>query len=374
MSGFPHPSPELVTIAAESPRERGVQRGQACSSQLAAGWQTYADLFAAGGISADRVQAEAVASLSAVDAWQPDLAAEIRGTADGSGLPQWQVAALNARTEILSLARTALPGECSTVISTIPGRVVSAQTWDWHEELAAAWHLQSVTHAGGTFVGMTEHGILAKIGVNSAGVGVHLNVLGHSADAPGAVPVHLAAAAVLYQATTLDEAVDLLVSAPVTTSSSISVVSPQGARMVELSPMGAHVVAPAGDYLLHTNHFLSPVPSAGERTELYQPDSGQRLDLLQRRCGEHFDPSGPLDLVPYLCSRPGDGADLCCVPAAGAQFGDRWRTLATALIDPDAAQLRVAPGAPTEIGPEGWRTLSARPQPGSVRGAAVFSR
>ncbi|WP_404321115.1 C45 family autoproteolytic acyltransferase/hydolase [Arthrobacter luteolus] len=369
MSGFPHPSPALITVAAESAGERGVQRGKACSPQLASGWQTYAELFSAGGISAARVEAEALASLAAVDAWLPDLAAEIRGTAAGAGLPEWQVAALNARTEILSLSKTQLPGECSTVISTIPGRVFSAQTWDWHEELAKAWHLQSVAHADGAFVGMTEYGILGKIGVNSHGVGVHLNVLGHSGDTPGAVPVHVAAAAVLYYAKTLDEAVDLLTAVPVTTSSSISVVTAEGACMVELSPVGAQVIPAAGDYLLHTNHFLSPLPAAGERTELYQPDSGQRLDLLKRRCSGHFDPSDPLDLVPYLCSRPGDGADLCCVPAAGARFGDRWRTLATALIDPETARLSVSPGAPTEAGQETWRVLSAQSQQQPARRA-----
>lgn len=361
MSGFPNPSPALITIAAENARERGVQRGQASREALASAWQVYADLFAAGGISAERVEREALASLDAVQAWLPDLAGEIRGTAAGAGLSDWQIAALNARTEILSLSKSQLPGECSTVISTIPGRVFSAQTWDWHEELAGAWHLQSVTHPGGRFVGMTEYGILGKIGVNSSGVGVHLNVLGHREDAPGAVPVHVAAAAVLYLARTLEEAVDLLTAAPVTTSSSISVVAPQGARMVELSPAGAQVVGGSGNYLLHTNHFLSAVPAAGERTELYQPDSDQRLELLRRRTREHFDPVSSADLVPYLCSRPGDGADLCCVPAAGARFGDRWRTLATALIDPVSGQLRVSPGAPTETRADTWHVLSALP-------------
>lgn len=362
MDGFVAEQPPLVQLASGSAHDRGLQRGRAGGERLSAGWSTYAGLFSAGGIDAARVREEALASLAAVEAWDPDLAAEMRGTAAGSGLTEWQVSALNARTEILSLAGGQRPGECSTVISTIPGQVFSAQTWDWHEELSASWHLQSVSHPGGSFVGLTEFGILAKIGVNNHGVGVHLNVLGHREDAPGAVPVHLAAAQVLYRAHTLDEALDLLLAAPVRTSSSISVVTPQGARMVELSPAGPQVVGHgSGNYLLHTNHFLSDKPAAGERVELYQPDSGQRLELLSRRCRNHFDPTGPTDLVPYLCSRPGDGADLCCVPAAGARFGDRWRTLATALIHPETALLQVSPGAPTEAGSGTWQQLTARP-------------
>ena len=360
MSGFVPEQPVLVQLASGSAYDRGIQRGRAGGERLAAGWATYAELFAAGGIDPARVQDEALASLAAVDAWDPDLAAEIRGTAAGTDLAEWQIAALNARTEILSLASGQRPGECSTVISTIPGRVFSAQTWDWHEELAASWHLQSVTHQEGSFVGLTEFGILAKIGVNSHGIGVHLNVLGHREDAPGAVPVHLAAAQVLYRAQTLDDALDLLLAVPVRTSSSISVVTPQGARMVELSPAGPQVLGSDSDsYLLHTNHFLSAEPAAGERVELYQPDSGQRLELLQRRSTEQFNPSSAVDLVPYLCSHPGDGADLCCVPAAGAMFGDRWRTLATAVIHPESAHLQVSPGAPTQAGTGTWQQLWA---------------
>jgi isopenicillin-N N-acyltransferase like protein len=349
--------PQVLTLQGQDSRQLGVQRGTGGRAGIAGCWDVYRQLFQAHGISEAIVEREATNSLAAIDAWAPHLAAEIRGTAEGADLPVWKVSALNARTEILSLSDRARPGECSTVVSA-GSRPFSLQTWDWHEELATAWHLQSVETKQGRFVGLTEYGILAKIGLNDAGVGVHLNVLGHRHDSPGAVPVHVAAAQVLHEAVSLDEAVDILLDAPVQTSSAISVVTRAGTMIVELSPEGAEVIKPTGGSLLHTNHFLAPRLANGEKTELYQPDSQQRIDLLERRVGAAFQPATPQDLVPYLCSVPGDGAELCCVPAPGAGLGSRWATLATVGIDPATSTLLASPGAPTDVTANSWWRLS----------------
>jgi isopenicillin-N N-acyltransferase-like protein len=354
--------PPTTVLRGADPHERGVQRGQARPARLATCWAVYSELFAVQGISEQQVRSAALECLAAVDAWAPYLGDEVRGTAEGGRLEVWQVAALNARTEILSLSARdghspgARPGECSTVISTAPP-AYSMQTWDWHVELAECWHLQWVETGSGCFVGLTEEGILAKVGVNDAGVAVHLNVLGHQDDGPGAVPVHLAAAHVLHQAGSLDEAVDLLLDAPVRSSSALSVVTEAGAVMVELSPHGAAVVRTDQPYQLHTNHFLDARLALGEKSELYQPDSGQRLALLEQRCDAGFAPEGALDLVGHLCSAPGDGADLCCLPDPGGRLGERWATLATVAFQPRERSMLVSPGTPAMVRPAGWYDL-----------------
>ena len=349
--------PLLVSTDGDA-RQRGLQRGRECREQVAACWEVYLRLFAAHGLVPGQLRDAGLAALDAVADWAPDLADEMVGTAEGAGLEGWHVGALNARTEILSLSTRARPGECSTVVSTRTP-VVSMQTWDWHAELAGSWHLQRVTTATGTFVGLTEHGILAKIGVNDAGVGVHLNVLGHRDDAPGAVPVHVAAAQVLHAATSADHAVELLVGAPVRTSSAVTVVTETAAVTVELSPAGAEVVRSDEHHLLHTNHFLAPRLAEGERSELYQPDSSQRLDLLGARCAARFEPQDALDLLPYLSSVPGDPAELCCIPAPTAQLGDRWATLATVALRPGDRTMLVAAGSPVQAAADGFRALTA---------------
>lgn len=349
--------PALLRLNETDAQGRGRQRGELSRADIVRCWSIYEQIFAVQGIGPVAVRDAARAALDAVAEWAPHLAAEVAGTAAGAGLEEWHVAALNARTEVLSLTTRARPGECSTVVSA-RAPAFSAQTWDWHEELAGCWHLQSVTTDQFSHVGLTEHGILAKIGLNDAGVGVHLNVLGHRDDAPGGVPVHLVIAEVLHSAGSLEHAVEILAQAPVRTSSAVTVVTPTCARIVELSPAGNAVLPVEDDWLLHTNHFLAPVLAAGERTELYQPDSLQRIDLLGARVADRFEPAGPADLLPYLCSGPGDPAEICCVPHPGSMLGDRWATLATVLLQPAAGTMRVAAGSPVQARLEDYVELT----------------
>ncbi|WP_111720241.1 C45 family peptidase [Homoserinimonas sp. OAct 916] len=350
------PVGDVVLINSEDPFERGQQRGAAIRGTLREGINVYLDLFETVGVDRETVRRQAENAVSVTEGWHAPLAEEMRGTAEGAGLEVWQIAALNARTEILSGATrgdstgsdVTRPGECSTIVSTVQSPV-GVQTWDWHEELADCWHLQSVRGTPRAFVGLTEHGILGKIGINDAGVGVMLNILGHRSDRVEGVPVHLLCARVLAEASSLAEAIDILRSAPVTTSSTISVVSPEEAAMVELSPDGSAVLRPRDGVLLHTNHFLDARLAAGEKPGMYEPDSQHRLDVLAARVASATMPVATAELVPYLLSAPGDVAQLCCVPAPGAVFGDRWATLATIELDAEAHAMTVTAGSPVDV-------------------------
>lgn len=342
------PGPQIVHIDSTDAFKRGLQRGSEIGGTLAAGVSIYLALFDAVGIERPTVRANAEQAINATERWCPALVEEMQGTAEACGLELWKIAALNARTEVLSGATGAKPGECSTIVST---RVspVGAQTWDWHEELSQCWHLQNVRGHDRGFVGLTEHGILSKIGINDAGIGIMLNILGHQADMPNGVPVHLVGARVLAEAATLAEAIDILQTAPVSTSSAITVLSPSGAAVVELSPEGTALLTPSDGVLLHTNHFLDPRLSRGEKPGLYDPDSQLRYNVLAERAARAPLPTTPGHLVPYLVSQPGDAAQLCCIPSPDSTLGDRWATLATITLDAAARTMTVSAGSPLEV-------------------------
>jgi len=341
------PAPQVISIDSTDAYERGRQRGLRLGSAFDLGIDVYRQLFSVAGIDPLVVQANARSAVAATEAWSPELVQELRGAADASGYELWQIAALNARTEILSGATGTKPGECSTIVST-RASPVGAQTWDWHEELSSCWHLQHVNGTTHSFVGLTEHGILSKVGINDAGVGIMLNILGHQADRADGVPVHLVGARVLAEAGTLDEALEILQSAPVSTSSAITVLTPEAAVTVELNPTGSKVVRPHNHVLLHTNHFLDPNLGRGEKPGLYDPDSQLRLAVLTERAARAPLPTVANELVPFLVSQPGDLAELCCVPAAGATLGDRWATLATITLDALARTMTVSAGSPAD--------------------------
>lgn len=350
-------SPRVILVDSPDPFERGVQRAKALGSELHHGFAGYLELFTAVGIRESLLREGAEQTLAATGAWHDDLVVEMRGVADASGLESWQVAALNARTEILSGASGTKPGECSTIVNA--DRAVGAQTWDWHEELSEFWHLQEVRGGTHSYVGLTEHGILSKVGMNDAGVGIFLNILGHTADRADGVPVHLVGARVLAEAGSMAEAVAILKDAPVSTSSAITVLGADGAVSVELSPVGAAVVEAHEGTLLHTNHFLDARLSAGEKQGIYDPDSQLRYAVLEKRAARGPLPDSDGLLVDYLMSHPGDEAELCCVPAPGATLGDRWATLATITMTSAARTMAVAAGTPLESPGARWVLLRA---------------
>ncbi|GEB59456.1 C45 family autoproteolytic acyltransferase/hydolase [Streptomyces gardneri] len=354
----------VLRIGGDSPRRRGEDRGRQAREGITRAWKVYEELFAtvaaAGGRTLD-VPALALRTVDATRAWAPELVEEMEGVAEGAGLPFLTIAALNARTEILAEAGAPRSGECSTLVRTGDARTTAGgQCWDWHEELADAWHLQTVTGDTRGFAGITEHGILGKIGINDAGVGVLFNILGHTGDAATGVPVHLVARQVLGAAGSFAEAVALLTAAPVSASTVITVVTADRAASVELAPGGSAVVSPDDrGWLVRTNHFLDPALAAGELRGRREPETYDRHRLLTARVRERSGPLGPDALVRLLAAHRDDGAEVCCHAPAEGTLGGRWATLATVAVDPTERSLLVHDGGPCTAAPSTWTRLTA---------------
>jgi len=338
---------DVVEIGPAPAAERGRQLGAARAAEIRRTVDGYRDLFAA--IAGEPVDLGPLGSeaLGAIDAWAPSLAEEIAGIAEGAGLPVDDVAALNARTEVLALLGARGRGECSTVVVLDgPGdEPVAMQNWDWHEHLREAMHVLHVDHGDGRVVRtLTEYGIVGKIGVSSRGLGLLLNILHHDADGQGmGVPVHVIARRVLDDAGDLAEAAELVASARASASSAMTLVGVEGAECAavtaEVFPAGPRFVLPGRDgVLLHTNHFLAPEAALGERERLFAPDSYVRLGVLQRAVRGD---SGRADVLRALGSRFGGGGAICCRPRHDAPLGDRWATLATIELHVRAGRLTV---------------------------------
>ena len=152
---------------------------------------------------------------------------------------------------------------------------ILAQNWDWHPDLQESTLLWIVREHGGWFATLTEAGMLAKIGINDAGLGVCLNLLRCSEDGGlDGTPIHLLMRRTLA-CRSVAEAVALLTSTRVSASSAVTVATPGVLGTVELSPGGARLVRGG----THTNHFLKP-PRAG--TDVIESESSRpRLDAIR---------------------------------------------------------------------------------------------
>ncbi|MGE0066579.1 MAG: C45 family autoproteolytic acyltransferase/hydrolase [Solirubrobacterales bacterium] len=365
----------VVSTAATAAGARGAEFGRACAETIAATWSGYLQHFEAGELAGEaEIEDWGEEALAATAAWSPPLAEEIEGIARGAGLPAAALAAVNARTEILAMVSARRRAECSVIaaLDLDGGRPLAAQTWDWHQEFAGCWLVWGLTdgESGMRVQTLTEAGMLAKLGVNSAGVAALINVLHHESDGllPLGVPIHVLMRRILAESETIFDALRLIASVQPSASTAITLLAAEGGEDTALTaelrpgaPPGYVLPTPEG-LLTHTNHFLSPGGLVGDLEPLVGPDSMFRLEILRRRGARLRAPSGA-ELVGALSSHLGGGGAICCHPEPGAALGERYGTLATVVVDPVAGSMRVLAGGPCEAREEDWiEVFATQPQ------------
>lgn len=348
-----------------APYERGRALGRAHPDAVAATVAFYrrilahdfdlgdADLARAGAALRDR--------LGALD--RAAMAEEIEGIADGAGIERELLLAVNARTELIAGGRYACaPGgrgayrgplaECSTIGAEAArgadGHVLLAQNWDFHPDLLDARLLWRIDLPGGRWLcTFTEAGILAKLGLNDAGVGIALNFLATADDGGlGGLPIHLLGRALLEHARDLDGALALARKTPVTASSSYTVATPAGVAAAEITPRGTRVVAADGGLLVHTNHFLD---ATGVEDLATGPDGiadspVRRGELLRLLADGAVAPADAMAALASHAHAPGS----VCTHREGDEHAwiDRVQTLASVVMDVTARRMWVAGGQP----------------------------
>lgn len=344
-----------LSIDGATRRELGRRRGEQLRTLLPRAYAGYAELFRTLGVTLEMEQEGARRTIAGLNAWRPEIVEEFAEIALASGLDLLEIVALNARTEIIAMSGAA-SSECSTVTAVVEGRRLGVQTWDWHVELDPFWHTHEVSGPGYRYAGLTEAGILSKIGMNERGLGLHFNILGHRQDGPGGVPMHVLSALVLAECATVAEAIAFIRDAPITSSSAFTLLDEKQSVSVEMSPDGVFVISEINGSVQRTNHFQDTTPLAAQKTEVYEPDSSERLALVRERLAAGL-PKDSAELVALLLSGEGQ-PPLTCVPDMALQLGERWATLATIITDPAERSIRVLDGMPTEVATGSWCEMS----------------
>jgi isopenicillin-N N-acyltransferase-like protein len=240
----------LVQVSG-TPSELGQQHGETLRSTINTCVEIYRSTFK---LADHEVASRAAHFESATRAWHPDLAAEIDGIANGSTQPAHWIWALNARSEIMSYTGTEV-SECTSVWS--PSARTLAQNWDWMEALEPITVALDVTHTDGhRLVTVTEPGMVGKVGMSSAGVGVGLNFL-YSPQRLDGVPVHVLLRALL-DARSPVAVEDLIVSAGSGRSAHVFLGYASGiGSSIEYTGSETWRIDSSDRPLLHTNHFLN---------------------------------------------------------------------------------------------------------------------
>jgi isopenicillin-N N-acyltransferase-like protein len=220
-------------------------------------------------------------------------------------VPFHSILALNIRTEI---AYGLFQDGCTAISYTSGSQTTLAQNWDWQTEQAENLIILHINRSSQTLQGskpnicmVTEAGIIGKIGLNAAGVGVCLNAIRAKGVDYGRLPCHLALRACL-DSNSREEALAVVRRDGIASSCHILLADALGAVGVEASHRDI-VELPMSDngVITHTNHFIKEHPGVEERFDL--PDTKNRL----KRINQLVDGvQGPLDAVAEDGSCPMD--------------------------------------------------------------------
>ena len=231
-----------------TPCERGEAHGRALLGAIHKTIKLYADLFE---MPRRRLFREVERIRKQVVRFCPEYAQEIEAIAKGAGVDARWIYALNGRSELMTLP----VGECTAVM--IPGRLL-AQNWDWFHKAAELLVVLRIEREDGhRILTLTEPGMITKIGLNSAGLGVGLNFL-WAHEVRRGLPQHILMRAVL-DSRSMEEAKARLERAGLGQSLSLMIGSGAGQALhLELGPHDRYELPPTstGVYL-HTNHYLA---------------------------------------------------------------------------------------------------------------------
>lgn len=380
----------LLTLRG-TPRERGRLYGATAAAQIRHSIASYARLFAyRRGLDWATSQHAALAYIPLLEQHVPQLLEEICGIAEGADLDSAAILALNVRTELLAgtsggpahlgyraaLARnqqagvpmhptdpaevyatvTTDQGECTTVVAqpnaTADEITLLAQTWDWTGDQRAACVLLRIEEPGRpTILTLTEAGILAKIGLNSAGLGVSLNLLRSRTDGYHlGMPIHILLRAILERET-VPTTVQLIERVAIGASSCVTLADANGrAVSLELTPTAIGVVPPSLDGLLaHTNHCVMSATVEGEAPLDPSSTSLQRLDRASLLLSAQRGMLDIEDLQRLLADHTGEPQCICRHPDPRLHPAERAESVTGVIMDLERRVMHVAPGLPCQV-------------------------
>lgn len=268
-----------------SPHEIGLQHGRLAKRQIDKCIETYQQLFR-GYAKMEWSEAvdQAAQYINYIEKYDPDIMAEIKGIAEGSGRDLLEIVALNARSEIM-LTTKALDG--CTSFGILPeaanGTAYMGQNWDWKDSVFEALIILEITQENKPKIKMiTEAGIVGKFGLNDAGVGVCMNALACDQNGPG-TPLHIAMRGIL-NSRNMGDAIASVINTNIASAVNFVIGHRDGQILdLEVVPSEFDVLYPEDGILVHTNHFVSPVlkMKVKDLTKHLLPDSLVRYTRAQ---------------------------------------------------------------------------------------------
>jgi len=259
------------------PLQRGRQYGEQAKQRIHRGADHYIEQLRRADFDWPEVRAAVDEYLPIIRGFDAAYVEEMQGIAEGAGIEFAAIVLLNARTEILQIARRRAhlddtfdddPDGCTGVIALpsacAQGRLLHAQNWDWKAQCAETTVVLKVRRDDGPdLLTFTEAGALARCGFNAAGIAITANYLECERDyVELGVPLALIRRKVLEQQH-FALAIRAVQATRKSASNNIMLSHAQGIGLdFECAPNAAFVVHAQDGLIVHANHWQSPAALA----------------------------------------------------------------------------------------------------------------
>ncbi len=333
-----------------APRERGKQQGEAARTEILSALARYRELLPhVINITWDIGVREARKFLPYAEESFPLFVEEIRGIAEGAGVPFHDVWTLNCY-EGLPDSRQQIWGCTSMAVrddQTGNGHVLIAHNEDWNTvDKDNVYLVRARPDDGPPFIGMTYGPLLVNIGFNAEGIGVAIDSV-YPTDGRVGVPRILCARAVL-NAHTIGEAIRACVPKLRAGGYSYLLADSNGELYcVETSATTHDITYGEEGWLVHTNHYLSPKMQLLEQPGTYAA-SHVSLDRARRLLRQRLGQVTVEDLQTVLRDHVNFPNSICLHPDPAEPPAERDQTLVSLVMDLSARVMWAAPGPPCE--------------------------
>lgn len=290
--------------------------------------------------------------IPAIEAYDKEILEEIRGIAAGAGRAMEEILALNVRTEIM--LTTKLCSGCTAVAAlpeaTASGHTLIGQNWDWSVAVQDSCVILEVEQDGKpNFVTFVEAGLLAKVGLNSAGLGLCVNAMVSDGDrGDPKTPFHVIIRKLL-NAERLGDAIAMVLNTERASSANYLLAHREGEAIdLEAAPQGVGYKSPERGVLAHANHFVANRFIANDVGRTFLPDSlirdSRANRLLQRQVGK-IEIETFQELLRDHVNYPNS---ICRHPDPRAVEEERLQSVASLIMDLDEGRMYLSDGVPCE--------------------------
>jgi len=218
---------------------------------------------------------EAGKFIPSIEKYDLEIMEEIQGIADGAGRGVEEIVALNARYELIYSAWS----ECTSFVATSEATSLShtliGQNWDWSILLKDSCILLKIKQQDKpTILTFTEAGMVGKIGLNSAGIGLCVNGLVSDKDERlPSTPFHVICREIL-NSKNMSEAIGAVLRAKRKCSANYLIAHKEGEAIdLEATPDDVDYKYPTRGILVHGNHFTSIRLNIKDRGKVRFPDT-----------------------------------------------------------------------------------------------------